>query len=63
MHYQHRPDPVVEFFSGMFQVMIGTFLAIMLGYYAITTIVKMEAKEAMRQIQRDLKKAAASERD
>lgn len=60
MHYQHRPDPAVEFFSGLVQVTIGTFAGIMLGYFAITTIVKMEAKEAVKQLQKDIKKATSN---
>jgi len=58
MYYQQRPDPIAAFVSGVAQVTIGVFIGGLLAAFAFKTIVTWEAKQAMKDAAREIKKAA-----
>lgn len=58
MYYQHKPDPIAAFIGGLAQVTIGVFVGGLLAAFAFKTIVTWEAKQAMKDAAREIKKAA-----
>jgi len=58
MYYQQRPDPIAAFVSGVAQVTIGVFVGGLLAAFAFKTIVTWEAKQAMKEAAKEIRKAA-----
>jgi hypothetical protein len=57
MYYQQRPDPIAAFVSGVAQVAIGVFIGGLLAAMAFKTFVTWEAKQAMKDAAREIRKA------
>jgi ABC-type transport system involved in cytochrome bd biosynthesis fused ATPase/permease subunit len=58
MYYQQKPDPVAAFISGVAQVTIGVFIGGLLAAFAFKTIVTWEAKQAMKDAAKEIRRAA-----
>lgn len=57
MYYQQRPDPIAAFLSGLAQVTIGVFLGGLMAAVVFKQYVTWEAKEAMKDAAREMRKA------
>jgi len=57
MYYQPKQDPIAAFVSGVAQVTIGVFLGGLLAAFAFKTFVTWEAKQAMKDAAREIRKA------
>jgi ABC-type transport system involved in cytochrome bd biosynthesis fused ATPase/permease subunit len=58
MYYQQKSDPVAAFISGVAQVTIGVFIGGLLAAFAFKTIVTWEAKQAMKDAAKEIRRAA-----
>jgi ABC-type transport system involved in cytochrome bd biosynthesis fused ATPase/permease subunit len=57
MYYQQKPDPIAAFISGVAQVTIGVFVGGLLAAFAFKTIVTWEAKQAMKDAAKEIRRA------